>query len=244
MLKVIGQLQRNKPTVLLFSGSLVSPTVYAQIECPNDFQMAAIDYCRSEGPWDVDSLGQRTAAFVQAMGLGPTVLAGYSAGGVIAMSAASQFPKAFAGLLLSNTGPCGKGHGNPNFPQELLEQWGDYAFFDRFINVCFHRPVPPLLKEELMSYIATVDKQAGFTISSSLRQVDYREALKSFHGPVTIAHGQDDARRTIEHVQMMKDCMPQADIRLLPGGHTIMVENKEGWQQALNELLQKVRETF
>ena len=244
MLKLIGQLQKNKPTVLLFSGSLVSPTVYSQIECPEDFQMAAVDYCRSEGPWDVDALGQRTIALVQALALGPTVLAGYSAGGVVAMSAASQAPQVFAGLLLSNTGPCGKGHGNPHFPQELMERWGDPDFFEGFINVCFHRPVPPILKDELMAYISTVDKQAGFSISSSLRQVDYREALKSFHAPVTLAHGQDDTRRTIEHVQMMKDCMPQSDICLLPGGHTIMVENKEGWQQALNGLLQKVRQTF
>ena len=241
MLKKWGDLLPNKPTVLLLPGSLTSPCVYDQVECDSFFQLAGIDYCTSEGPWDVTTLGKRVIEMIDELQLGPTVLAGYSAGGVIAMAAASIAPEKISGLMLSNTGPCGKGHGDPSFPQKILDNWGSEEFERSFFTRCFSRPVPPLLYKRLQAYIRTVDPQAAYEISLSLRNVDFRQDLTHYHHPVVIAHGKADTSRTIAHVEMMKTAMPQAEVFLLDGGHTIMVENKQDWQKAFDHLLQKVR---
>ncbi len=237
MLKIVGKLEKEKPTILLLAGSLVSPEVFSQVECPEGWQMAAVDYCLSDSPWDVDSLGQRLANLVEKFSLFPVILAGYSAGGVVIMSAASKAPMLFDGLLLSNTGPSSKGHGNPNFPQELLDKWGNEEFFTNFITVCFSRPVPPVLQAHMLKYMNQVDKQAGYMISYSLRQIDYREDLKQYRGEV---RSEEHTSRTMAHVEMMKQSMPQAEVILLNGGHTVMVEDKDGWQQALNGLVKRV----
>ena len=240
MLKLIGSLEPGRPTVLFLAGSITSPCVFDQVESDGVFQFAAVDYCRSEGPWDVDTLGGRVLSLMEEKQLGPTILAGYSAGGVIAMSAACQGPDRIAGMLLSNTGPCSKGHGDPSFPQKLLDNWDNPAFLDSFLARCFSRPIPPLLRQRLLDYIGTLDPQSGYQVSTSLRQVDYREGLRQVRFPVVIAHGKDDKTRTLAHVEMMTTSMPHAEVFLLDGGHTIMVENKPQWQEALNHLMKKV----
>lgn len=240
MLNIIGQLQPGAPTVLFLAGSLTSPCVYDQIESDGTFQFGVVDYCRSQGPWDVTTLGRRLVESIEALKLGPTVLAGYSAGGVIAMAAAIAAPSRIAGLMLSNTGPSGKGHGDPDFPKKLLAGWGTKEFNDSFFSRCFSRPIPPLLQHRLEQYIGLVDRQAGYEISRSLREVDYTEALQAVTCPVMIAHGRLDKARTQAHVEMMTRSMPHAMVTYLEGGHTIMVENKEGWQQAFFTLLAAV----
>lgn len=147
---------------------------------------------------------------IEALKLGPTVLAGYSAGGVIAMAAAIAAPSRIAGLMLSNTGPSGKGHGDPDFPKKLLAGWGTKEFNDSFFSRCFSRPIPPLLQHRLEQYIGLVDRQAGYEISRSLREVDYTEALQAVTCPVMIAHGRLDKARTQAHVEMMTRSMPHA----------------------------------
>lgn len=244
MLNIIDSLKPEMPTVLFLAGSLTNPCVYDQIESDGVFQFGAVDYCRSQAPWDVTTLGKRIIEAIDILKLGPTVLAGYSAGGVIAMAAAAYAPEKIAGLMLSNTGPCGKGHGDPDFPRKLITGWGTKEFTDNFFKRCFSREIPPFLKYRLEQYIAVMDKHAGYEVSRSLREVDYSEKLKAVSCPVVIAHGTLDTARTQAHVDMMTDCMPQAKVFYLEGGHTIMVENKEEWQRAFFILLADVKRKY
>lgn len=239
-LKYLGILEPGVPSILCLAGSMTSPCVYSQIEAPKGWQLVAIDYFRSPGPWDVDTVGSRVLELIRELELGPTILAGYSAGGVIAMAAATQDPNAIAGLMLSNTGPNAKGQGDPAFPQKLLAHWGEKAFTDNFLARCFSRPIPPVLKAQLLEYIGEIDKNAVYQVSQSLREVDYSEALKQVACPVMIAHGKEDKTRTKEHVEMLAKAMPQAQIHFLEGGHTIVVENKTQWQAALCSLAAEI----
>lgn len=43
MLKIIGELEKNQPTVLFLSGGNVSPCVYDQLESDGIFRFAVID---------------------------------------------------------------------------------------------------------------------------------------------------------------------------------------------------------
>ncbi|MBQ4489707.1 MAG: hypothetical protein II965_00495 [Pyramidobacter sp.] len=88
MLKLIGKLETRRPTVLFLSGANVSPCVFDQVESDGEFQFAAVDYCQSDGPWDLPKLGERVCKLIREQNLGATALAGWSAGGGIAMAAA------------------------------------------------------------------------------------------------------------------------------------------------------------
>ncbi len=242
MLKYIGHLEAGHPTALFLPGANVSPCVFDPIESDGVFQFAAIDYGTSEGPWNVPDLGKRVLEFIKEKDLGPTVLVGWSAGGVIAMAAAVQRPDSIAGLFLSNTGPCAKGHGNPNFPAQILEHWGEAEFFDKLLRGWFVRPVPPLLYCRLFDYMRQVKRESAYELAVSVRTVDFREGLKNFRGLVTIAHGAQDTRRTPAHVEMMTTSMPQAEVFWLANaGHASVVENEPAWQAAFDSFLDKVR---
>ena len=241
-LRIIGEITPGKPTILCIAGSMIDPCVYDQMEIPEGFCAGKVDFYHSPGPYDAMSIAAAILEYDDEHQLGPLVLVGYSAGGVIAMAAACQAPDKVKGLLLSNTGPCTVGHGDVNLPQRILEQWNNQEFRNRFIDRCFSRPVPPFLRLRLEEYINTIQCQAAHDLSKSLRQLDLREPLRRVDCPVVIAHGIDDKTRTLAHAQMIVDSIPHAKLRPIPGGHTIMVENKAGWQAALDELLVDVAE--
>lgn len=114
-------------------------------------------------------------------------------------------------MLLSNTGPCATNHGKPDLPKRVLEHWGEREFFDSLLNGWFSRPVPPLLRFRLLDYMG---------------QVDFREGLKLFHKPVVLVHGTLDKTRTLDHVNMIREAMPQTKVFFMEAGHTSVVESK------------------
>ena len=145
-----------------------------------------------------------------------------------------------AGLLLSNTGPCAIGHGDPDLPKRIQEQWFSMELFEPFISRCFARPVDPALKEKMIGYAKQVDKETVYQSSKTLREHDLRPDLGKIACPVVIAHGSLDKARTLEHVKMLTDGIADTEVFLLNGGHTIMVEDRDNWVEKLNYLIQKV----
>lgn len=153
-LNYIGDLQKGCLTVLMIPGGMAtSPAVYEGIGEMLACQSAVIDWSRSPGPWDVLNIGDRTLELVNELELGPVILAGYSAGGVIAMEAAIQDREnRISGLLLSNTGPCTVGHGDPDLPKRILGHWFSMELFEPFLDRCFAFPIDPALREKLLDY--------------------------------------------------------------------------------------------
>ncbi|MCD7906830.1 MAG: alpha/beta fold hydrolase [Clostridium sp.] len=175
------------------------------------------------------------------VGVKRVILAAYSAGGVMALQAAiTDSEHLIAGLLLSNTGPCAIGHGDPDLPKRIQEQWFSMELFEPFISRCFSRPVDPALKEKMIEYAREVDKETVYQASTTLREHDLRPDLPKISCPVMIAHGSLDKARTMEHVKMLTDGIADTEVFLLNGGHTIMVEDHDTWVEKLNYLIQKV----
>lgn len=228
------------PAVLCIAGNLCSPEVFDRITVPEGVQKLYLDYLQSPGPWDMDSLGQRLLDTVRELELGPVVLAGYSAGGVLAISAACKGPDQIAGLLLSNTGPCSLGHGNPGFADELREHFDDEGYIRGFLASCFYRSADAELMDRLWDYTRAADRDAAYEVSKTLREVDYREPLKQFKNPVMIVHGILDTRRGKDSVLMMQESLQQAEAAYLQTGHTPMAEDPAGYQEALDHLLGQI----
>lgn len=237
MLKVIGQLTSKKPTVLFIPGSLCNPEIFKYVDVKKEFQSGMVDWGMSEGPWTIDGIGRRVSEYITEKDFGPTVLVGHSLGGVIAMCSALTGNKRIAGLMLSNTGANTKNHGYPNFPQDILDHWGKPELIEPFLAHCFSKPIDPEIKKLLLEYINKLNKQTAYESIYSLSQLDISDRLGEIKCPVYIVHGKDDTMLTIMHAQQLKDGIPNSKLVFLPGGHTIFIENKDGWMKEFNELL-------
>lgn len=235
-----GKVETNKPILLCLAGNLCSPSVFDQIQVPDSIQKIYVDYLSGTGPWDMEHMGRMLADMILAWGNTPVILAGYSAGGVLAISVACKIPERIAGLVLSNTGPCSIGHGNPGFAAELMERFEDEEYIRKFLSSCFYQPVSKTMEDDLWSYTRGVSREAACEVSKSLREVDYREALKGYHNPALIIHGRLDTRRRMDSVMMIQECLPQADTVLLDTGHTPMYEDAKEYQEVLLEWMENL----
>lgn len=244
MLNYIGELEKKKPAVLLVPGGMAtSPAVFEGIGSMIPWQSAVIDWSRSEGPWDVTEVGKRLLELIHSLDLGPVIAAGYSAGGMIVMQAGiSDEDGRIAGLLLSNTGPCSEGHGDPDLPERILKQWFSMELYEPFLNRCFAFPIDPDLKEKLVRYAKTVPAEVVYQAAVSVRQHDLRPQLGKIKCPVIVAHGILDKTRTMEHVKMLQDHIAGCSVRQLYGGHTIVVEDRKHWVEALKDLIREVQQ--
>lgn len=240
MIRFMDEAVQGAPLLLCLAGNLCSPAVFDRIQVPDFIRKVRLDYLGAPGPWDMDSMGWELVRLIEGLGDVPVILAGYSAGGVLAISAASKAPGRFAGLALSNTGPCSIGHGNPAFAQELRESYDDEAYIRRFLASCFYQPPEEETLTALWHYTRSVGCEAAVEVSSSLREVDYREAFKAYRGPAAVIHGRLDTRRGLDSVEMICGCLPQAKVTLLETGHTPMWEDAPGYQAALNQLIFQV----
>ena len=241
MIRLSHTLNSQKPALLCVAGNLCDPSVaFEHIIPPKNYQKLYVHYFDGPGPWDMETLGQELARLLEHFSSVPVVLAGYSAGGVLCISATSKVPERISGLVLSNTGPCSKGHGNPQFAQELKEHFNDETYIRHFLSSCFYHPIPKEVEDRLWEYTRTIPSEAGYEVSLSLRQQDYRESLKAYKGPAAIIHGQLDTRRKLDSVEMICESLPQAQVTLLQTGHTPMWEDVNGYNKALNALFKDI----
>lgn len=240
-LRHIGSLEPKKASVLFIPGGMATPPlVFDGIERMIPIQSAQIDWSKSAGPWDVRELGNRVLEFIVERDLGPTIVAGYSAGGVIAQQAAiADDTGRIIGLLLSNTGPCAIGHGDPDLPSRVLEQWFSEELYASFLTRCFSREIATDLREKIVAYAKTVELEVVYQSAKTLRENDLRPYLQKIHCPVVIAHGVLDKTRTEEHVNMLVKGIADTEVFYLNGGHTVMVEDRDNWVKALNHLIHK-----
>lgn len=237
MIILSEKMEGDKPVLLCLAGNLCSPEVFDLIPVPDAIQKVYVDYLGGAGPWDMDSMGQELADLILSWNQVPVILAGYSAGGVLAISVACKIPGRIAGLALSNTGPCSLGHGNPGFAAELKERFDDEAYIRGFLNSCFYTPVSKTMEDKLWTYTRRVSREAAYQVSKSLREVDYRELLKAYKNPAVIIHGRLDTRRGMDSVAMIQESLPQAETVLLNTGHTPMYEDPAGYRNVLMRLV-------
>ncbi|AVS75185.1 alpha/beta fold hydrolase [Paracidovorax cattleyae] len=167
---------------------------------------------------------------------GPVVLLGYSVGGVLALLTALQPGLPVAGVVAGNTGAHSSRHGDPGFARRVREGWTAEARRD-FLRTCFARTPPAMLFAQLCAYLDSLAPEALLQSIEGLRAVDLRPLLPSLRGPVLVLHGERDMRRSVADAEELAACLPSAQLRLLPGGHTPMVDCLPQYLQALHPFL-------
>lgn len=232
--------QPREPALVCLAGNMCSPQVFDRVHIPDGIGRVYIDYLTSEGPWDIDHLGQQVIDTIKELRIGPVFLAGYSAGGVVAIAAAAQNPDIISGLILSNTGPCSIGHGSPGFADELKANYNNETYIRSFLASCFYHKPSEEIMDIMWQYTRTVNPDAAYIVSKTLREVDYRQTLKNYKNPALIIHGILDTRRKMDSVEMIQSSLPQARTVMLQTGHTPMLEDPDGYEGALNSFIEQI----
>lgn len=230
------------PLLVALAGAGCSPAVFCGLHVPG-WTVQPVDW--AEPPHSPHSCDPREVARrladalrprVQEGDAGPVVLLGYSVGGVLALLTALQPGMPVAGVVAGNTGAHSSRHGDPGFAQRVRAGWSAQARED-FLRSCFARtPAAPLFAQ-LCSYLEHLPPHALLQSIEGLRAVDLRPLLPALRCPVLVPHGEQDTRRSVADAEDLAACLPSAQLRLLPGGHTPMVDCLPHYLQALHPFL-------
>lgn len=236
MLLTSDVVERPGTVVIGLPGAGCSPVIFGELRHPAVF-VHAVDWAKWPGPWTLESLSSRLGSVLSPRA-GPTVLAGVSLGGAIAMLTALAAPDRISGLLISNTGAHVSHHGDPTLPQRVREGWTPEAS-DAFLRSCFHAAPRPELWIRMREYVAQLNLDAFLQSIESLRSIDLRPHLAGIRCPTVIAHGRHDRRRSIADAMELASLITGAELQLLDAGHTPMVEAPEAYAAALARLLKR-----
>lgn len=223
-----------KPLVLGIPGGGCSPVLFERVAHPRCL-VHGLDWGAWPRPADLETVAGRLAQALAGR-MGPTLLAGVSLGGVIAMLTALEAPGRVNGLLLSNTGANSSSHGDPALPQRVRTAWTTAAS-DAFLRSCFHAEPDPALWRQLRDYMARLPKESFLQSIESVRRIDVSARLTEIRCPVVIAHGRFDRRRSVGDAEALARAIPAAELRLLDCGHSPMAESPGDYTAALDRLL-------
>src|SRR5690625_1319243 len=137
------------PLILGLSGAGLSPAIFKELH-DSHIPIYGIDWGNWPPPWTIDGFAMRLSEVLDQRE-GPTLLAGVSLGGAIAIRTAALKPKSLSGLIISNTGACITRHGDLNLPQRVKTNWTQKVS-DDFLLSCFKHKPPTELWNNLQQY--------------------------------------------------------------------------------------------
>lgn len=199
------------------------------------FVLHEVDWMQGAGPFTPQAVAGRLAAAL-APRTAPTVLLGHSLGGVIALLTALARPSAVQALVISNTGPHTRDHGDNSLPARIRDQWTPEAR-RAFLQACFAHDPPAALMRELERYLGALPTAPLLEAVEGLRRIDLSHRLGAIRCPALIAHGELDRRRGVADARRLAALIPGAELVLLPGGHTPMVDCAGAYNDALDTFL-------
>lgn len=204
---------------------------------------------RSDVPgkgWTIGDLAEDLAALLDALNVGPVVLAGFSMGGMMAAEFAVRYPERLRALVLIGTSAAAEDvvrsleiaglarlitlTGPPRFlPAESAR-----ATF----SPAFRRRHP----EEARRWEGVVRAMAPRALTQALRAVGHRrhllDRLDHLRVPVMIIAGAADRVVRPRHSEMMHRRIPGSRLAILPGaGHAVPTERPEEVARLIEPLL-------
>lgn len=224
----------ESPLLICLPGAGFSPAIYDHLQFPG-WSVVGLDWSRGDRPIDPDAVARRLARAIGDRAW-PTALAGHSAGAAIAALTAALFPERIDCLVISNTGVHSRNHGDPDFLKRVEDDWS-IEQQDGFLLSCFKEPPQQQLFQELRNYLATLPVETLAESIAGLRALDLADWLPAIRAKTLVAHGHFDTRRSVADAQGLASAIQGAALKLLPGGHTPMVECSLEYSKAVAELL-------
>jgi pimeloyl-ACP methyl ester carboxylesterase len=228
----------DAPVLACLPGLLCPPEVFADAVARTGHAAVGLAWLEGEGPFGLEAIAARVLDALR--GRGPTVLVGHSMGVPIAVLAAladrARAAPQVRGLVLANSGPDTRGHGDiDTFVERIRTQWGP-ATWDAFVVRCLGGPVPEALRERMRAYPPGIAPQSAIDAIRSQQRLDLGPLLPGLAGlPVAVVGGLRDPARPPAHARALA-AAPGASLHLLDTGHTSCAERPEAFAAILREV--------
>ncbi len=232
------------PVLVALPGTLCTPAVFEPLArgLAGEVTVDPVSWLTEPGPWDIPSIAERVAGYVDHQRRGPVLVCGHSTGGAIALQLAIRYPDAVAGLILVDTGAHMRGHGDVDATLERIRTgWGEEvraAVLDRSFLV----PLAPEVRAGFLAWAAAVDQQAVYDVLASQRDLDLTGELDQVTQPTVVVHGRHDRARPPEQGRELAASLADAEFWLVEdAGHTPVYETPQVVAAAVRDVLERVR---
>ncbi|MFN3596526.1 MAG: alpha/beta fold hydrolase [Rubricoccaceae bacterium] len=192
------------------------------------------------GPYTAAQLADDLAALLDALGLGRVHVAGASLGGFVAQEFALRYPERLDRLVLVATSAGGAAH-VPAAPADLALLFATdpdpaaqirlrlpLAFTEAFLadSAAVVRLVAQRLEhpQSAQGYLAQAAAGATFDAAGRVGRIA---------APTFVAHGMADRLVPVANAHRLLEALPEAVLRLYPGGHQFFVEAPEAFNEDL-----------
>lgn len=209
------------------------------------------------GDTDLDGIARTAWQLLDALGVGPVILAGNSLGGAVSLRMASQAPARARGLLLAASAGLGRETFLPfrlmTLPGlgELMTRPGPVAV-EQQVRAIVHDPasITPDLRAVIKRNVARPGGAGhflrllrGLTNLRGQRAAVLarsRDILSGLRMPVCFVHGELDTVLPAAHSRAAHALVPRADLAVLEGcGHTPQLEQPQRFAALLDGVVQR-----
>ncbi|MGY0490155.1 alpha/beta fold hydrolase [Streptomyces sp. WG-D5] len=230
-------------TVVALPGTFCSPLIFERVTrlLGDRFDVRAPDWMTQAPTCTLDGAAAWVAGRLPGDGRAPVLLMGHSTGGAIALRLALSRPDLVGGLMLINTGPHMRGHGDVTALITRMERDGTSDVVGAVLDRSFHHPPTSEDRQRLLDHGLKAPLKAALEVLRSQHATDFTSALPSLRMPVSIVHGRFDAVRTVDVAQNMADALPDARLHLVDAGHTPVYETPAAVAEAVEELDRRAR---
>ena len=201
--------------VVFVAGAGETAAVWAEqarrLEPTSTLALAAADLCDGAFAFDraVEGLHER----ILASGAARVVLAGLSVGAMIATRYAAARPEQLAGLVLSG--------GQVRPPRALM---------------ALQRAILRALPARAIGLPPGTARSTFLQIIDAAGRVDLTDSLPRIAAPTIVLCGSRD-RPNLPAARRLAEGIPDAELRLLPGGHQLHLDAPDGFHAALRDTL-------
>ncbi|WP_345654946.1 alpha/beta hydrolase [Streptomyces tremellae] len=227
------------PDVLALPGTFCAPAVFDRLAgaLRGRCRLRALSWMTDAGSWTIASLAEWVAGTIERDGGRPVVLIGHSTGGAIALRTAARHPELLRGLMLINTGPHMRGHGDVGALIDAIGREGVPSVTRRVLGRSFARPPAAADLERLSAYGHSVTAAAAVEVLASQRGTDLTSVLPEVRVPTAVVHGRLDPVRDTAEAARTAAGFPDATLHLVEAGHSPMYECPDAVLAVLEELL-------
>ncbi len=231
------------PVLVALPGTMCTPAMFEPLarQLAGEVTVDPVSWLTNPGPWDIPSVAERVADYIDHQWHGPVLVCGHSTGGAIALQLAIRHPDVVAGLVLVDTGAHMRGHGDVDATLERIRTgWGEElraAVLDRSFLV----PLAPEVRQEFLAWAAAVDQRAVYDVLTSQRDLDLTGELEHITQLAIVVHGRHDRARPPEQGQELATALPDAEFLIVEdAGHTPVYERPYTVAAAVRDVLGRI----
>ncbi|WNF00864.1 alpha/beta hydrolase [Streptomyces luomodiensis] len=227
------------PLAVALPGSFCAPAIFDGLghALAGHCRLLALSWMTDADACGIASLAEWTAGRIRAHSGEPVVLIGHSTGGAIALQAAAHHPELLRALVLINTGPHMREHGDVDTLIDAIGTDGVESMTRRVMRRSFRTPPPAAELERFLAYGRAVPARSAVEALTSQRDTDLTEVLPAIRVPVAVVHGRHDPVRGVAGAAAMAEALPDATFHPVDAGHSPMYECPDAVRTILVELL-------